>query len=928
MKTRLFYSAIFLFTLAPLTAQVIEADPIYPAVSDAVDITFHVNRCDCNLAGYTGDIYAHTGLITSESADETDWKFVIADWSENIAKAKLAKMDDTTYVLHITPDITSFYEDSLETIVEQLAFVFRSANGSKQSNNIYYDVYEAGLTLQIIQPVGDLVVESDDTIFVAAEVIALGTDLPDSISLYIDDSLTSVSHSDAIYFEKIAAGSGQHWVKVIAKNESYLSADSFFYYVRDEVTVAEVPTGMKDGINYLDTANVILVLYAPFKNNIFVLGDFNDWHPDNSFLMNRTADGERYWIQITNLNRYEEYGFQYLVDGNLRIADPYTDKILDPVNDEGISTTTYPNLKPYPVGKTTGIISTFQTGQQAYPWVVSDFTPASVTDLVIFELLVRDFTDSSTFNAVIDSLNYLISMGVNAIELMPVNEFEGNESWGYNPSFYFAVDKYYGTKNDYKRFIDTCHQHGIAVIQDLVLNHSYSQSPLVQLYFNEETHQVTDENPWYNTECPHQPWCWGYDFDHESELVKTFVNRVNRYWLEEYHVDGFRFDFTKGFTNHVGDGWAYDASRIAILEEMYDSIKAVNEDAFVIFEHLSDNSEETQLANYGILLWGKMTDPYNEATMGYHDSNKSNLSGISYQYRGWDNPTLVGYMESHDEQRLMYKNLTWGNESGSYNVRDLNTGLKRVETAANFFFTVPGPKMVWQFGELGYDISIDEPCRVCNKPVLWNYYDEPNRYRLYRVFSTLIHLRTEEELFETNDYTLNVAGAMKSIHLNSTGMNATILGSFDLVDNTITAAFQHTGTWYEYYSGTSIEVVDVNQLIGLHPGEYRIYTDIQLEVPDIPVSENGLIDDRTESGQIFPNPTHGSINILPLSTGLMTFELIDLTGKTVYKSHKFLEQLDPVTIDLGSSDINFEKGLYLYLIESPGRTTRGKLLLE
>jgi len=500
--------------------------------------------------------------------------------------------------------------------------VFRSADGGKQTSNLYYDVYEKGLTVQITEPSGNQILTEGDTIQILASAIALVTPTPDSMTLFIDDTLAYISYADTLSYTHIATGSGQHWVRIETANDTYNAVDSFFYFIRSDVTVAELPAGVKDGINYIDTAQVILVLHAPYKDNVIVLGDFNEWVPDNQFLMNRTSDGERYWLAITDLVKGQEYAFQYLVDGNLHIADPYTDKILDPVNDLFISSHTYPDLKPYPFGKTTGIVSTFQTAQEPFVWSDAAFSPSSVNDLVVYELLVRDFTDSSTFKAVIDSLHYLVSLGINAIELMPVSEFEGNESWGYNPSFYFAVDKYYGTKNDYKHFIDTCHQLGIAVIQDIVLNHSYSQSPLVQLYYNEVSGQPTIESPWYNQSCPHQPWCWGFDFNHASLATKNFVHRVNRYWLQEYHVDGFRFDFTKGFTNHVGNGWDYDASRVTILEAMFDSIKAVKPEAYVIFEHLSDNSEETVLANHGILLWGKMTDPYNEATMGYHEGTK------------------------------------------------------------------------------------------------------------------------------------------------------------------------------------------------------------------------------------------------------------------------------------------------------------------
>jgi glycosidase len=917
-----------LILIVSAKAQVIDVNPMYPTENDGADITFHVDRCDCNLEGYTGDIYAHTGLITSESADANDWKYVIADWNENIAKAKLEKINNTTYVLHITPDVASYYEITGDATTEQFAFVFRSSDGTKQTANIYYDIYEPGLTVQIVQPEGDMVVKSGDTIRISALSVALGTSLPDSVTLLVDDTIEYVSNADTLFYEYIVNSAGKHWVKVEAENAEYTSIDSFFFFVRNDLTILELPEGVMDGINYIDTSTVTLVLHAPYKDNVLVIGDFNDWNTDNNYLMNRTPDEERYWITITNLEKGVEYAFQYLVDGDLRIADPYADKILDPVNDPEIPESTYPDLKPYSYGKTTGIVSVLQTAQQGYPWAEIAFIPAKVTDLVIYELLVRDFSDARTFATVIDSLNYLISMGVNAIELMPVSEFEGNESWGYNPSFYFAVDKYYGTKNDYKRFIDECHKNGIAVIQDIVLNHSYSQSPMVQLYLDEVTGNPTDESPWYNPTCPHNPWCWGFDFNHESPATKAFVHRVNRYWLEEYHVDGFRFDFTKGFTNHIGDGWVYDASRIAILKEMYDSIKSFNEHALVIFEHLSENTEETELANYGILLWGKMTSQYNEATMGYHENNKSNLSGISYQYRGWDEPHLVGYMESHDEERLMYKNQTWGNASGNYDTKDLITGLRRVEAAANFFFTVPGPKMLWQFGELGYDISIDEPCRVCNKPILWEYYDDPARYRLYKVFSALIKLRTEEGMFETTDFTMNVASAVKSLHLNSTEMNATILGNFDVTNNSVTASFQHTGTWYEYYTGTSIEVTDVDQVISLRPGEYRLYTDVQLEIPDIPVFDFGITIDKQGSILLYPNPNQGIITILPVSAGQMTFELLDLSGKSVFKTRQYFENMEPYSFSIDREGMDPERGIYMYLITTPENSYAGKLILE
>ena len=194
------------------------------------------------------------------------------------------------------------------------------------------------------------------------------------------------------------------------------------------------------------------------------------------------------------------------------------------------------------------------------------------------------------------------------LNLMPVNEFEGNESWGYNPSFYFAADKYYGPKNDLKRFIDECHKRDIAVILDIVLNHSYGRSSFVRLYSSGDFGPPTEENPWYNVISPNPVFSWGYDFNHESEQTKQLVDRINKYWLEEYKFDGFRFDFTKGFTNTPGDGGSFDQSRINILKRMADNIWEVDSSAYVILEHFAPNSEEQVLSDYGMMIWGNLNN--------------------------------------------------------------------------------------------------------------------------------------------------------------------------------------------------------------------------------------------------------------------------------------------------------------------------------
>ncbi len=265
---------------------------------------------------------------------------------------------------------------------------------------------------------------------------------------------------------------------------------------------------------------------------------------------------------------------------------------------------------------------------------------------------------------------------------------------------------------------------------------------------------------------------------------------------------------------------------------MADKIWEQKEDAAVIFEHLSVNSEEKVLANYGILLWGNINHNYNEATMGYNEDGKSDFSWISYKERNWNQPNVVGYMESHDEERLMFKNLEYGAINGDYSIKDLSTALKRQELAANFFFTIPGPKMIWQFGERGYDVSIEYNGRVGEKPPRWNYMNDWRRKNLFYVYSALIELKKDEDVFRTTDFSLDLHYALKKIKLNSAEMSVVVLGNFGTTEGEINPAFHNTGTWYNFWTGDSIVVTNVNETINLQAGEYRLYTSRKLTKPD------------------------------------------------------------------------------------------------
>ncbi len=890
-NSRLIVFLIFSLIIKNALTQVVTTMPEFPtADQDSVIVIFDATKGDGGLANVPPPIYAHTGVITNMSTSPTDWKYVIADWSTNTDKALMTPLGNNLYQLVLKPTVRGFYNVPENETILRIAFVFRNSDGSRtgresDGSDIFYDIYPPGLNVNIQSPVNGAIYEQGQTVDIQA-----ASNMADSMFLYVNSELVNLEAGNNISYGFITSTPGTQWIKVIAKNEDDAIADSVYFFVRGEVPVAPLPAGVVNGINYMDENTVTLVLHDPpaLKQYAFVIGDFNNWMVHDDFYMNRTPDGQHFWLMISDLQPGQEYIYQYYIDGELRLADPYCEKVSDPWNDKWISGYIYPDLIPYPTGKTTGIASVIQTGQSPYEWEVQQFTPPLKDNLIIYELHIRDFLAARDVKVLTDTLDYLHNLGVNAIELMPINEFEGNDSWGYNPSFYFATDKAYGRKQDYQKFIDECHKRGIAVILDMVFNHSYGQSPLVQMYFNPHAGQYgqpSASNPWYNQICPHEPWCWGYDFNHLSVHTQNFIDRANAFWLTEFKADGFRFDFTKGFTNVQtgGQGWDYDAARISILKRMADKIREVNPEAYIILEHFTDNNEEKELAEYGMMIWGNMHGSYRDAIRG--TNSYSNFNRVSYKARNWSVPNLIGYMESHDEERQMYENLQNGNKNNpEHNIRTLSVALKRMELAAMFFYPVPGPKMLWQFGELGYDVSINYNGRVGAKPVKWEYYSDYRRKYLYDLSSELIRLKKEEPVFSTTDFVLNLSGSGKSIQLNHGSMNVVIVGNFSVQPNEVTPGFQHTGWWYDHFKGDSINVSDINMSISMGPGEYYMFTDKLLATPQIGtgISEPGKPGNIPQM-QVLLERENGNYLILVKknSPGVMTIHLLDLSGRVI-----------------------------------------------
>ena len=879
--------------LAPAKSQLLSWTPSFiQESSDPVEIVLDANKGNLGLKDYTPatDVYVHIGIITNYSTSLSDWKHVkFSNFNSPSPLVQCTYVGPNKWKFTITGGLRAFFgvTDPNEKI-QKIALLFRNGAGTKVHRNtdgsdMYVPVYSAGLNVRINEPFKEpKYVPVPETITKSiGENIAINATSSQSatLKLYLNSTQVGATAANATTISGSATITGYGTQMIVAEAAIAVETryDTISFFVTAPSTVAALPAGVRDGINYeAGDTSVTLVLYAPAKTRVAVIADFNNWMETSRHQMNKTPDGNRYWLRITGLTPGIEYGYQYLVDGTLKVADYMTEKVLDPSNDQFIPAANYPDLKPYPTGKTTGIISVLQTAKTPYNWQVSNFVKPDKRNLLIYELLVRDFVATQNWQTVKDSIAYLKRLGINAIEVMPFNEFEGNNSWGYNSDFFFAPDKMYGTETALRQFIDECHKQGIAVIMDIAMNHAFGLSPTVQMYFNSTTGQPAANNPWHNV-TPTHPFNVGYDFNHESPATKELVSRVIEHWLTKYKIDGFRWDLSKGFTqtnsgNDVNAWSNYDASRVAIWKRYYDTMQVKAPGSYCILEHFAANQEEIELSNYGMLLWGNSNRDYNEATMGY-------VAGSNFQYgiytnRSWTQPNLITYQESHDEERLMYKNEQFGNSAGNYNVKNVATGLKRNEMATAFWAMTPAPKMVWQFGELGYDYSINycengtisDACRTNPKPIRWDYLADANRLSLFNVYSKLFKLRNVPNFlptFVTSDVTYNLTSGFKWLKVNSDSLKIMVIGNFDVNATSGSVTFQNAGTWYNYLSGGTRTATGGAETITLQPGEYYVYVnrDVNNLITALPLKLISFSGRRNNNSNFLVWSTSNEVNV-------------------------------------------------------------------
>ena len=866
-----------------------------------VTIIFNPNEGNKGMVGAT-KCYAHTGLITSASSSDGDWKNVVEGWRSNTAKTQLTK-DGTNWKL-VIPNIYEYYNVPTTTEIKKLAFVFHDGpSGSKEGKtedgkDIFVELADKGLAVSINE-LAEITTLNSKVKFTGNATVSA------TLTLKINGETIKTVTGTQLTHEYTFSKQGNYNIEFAATSGAQTAKATAFTCVPNAPTKANRPTGIINGIYYdkVNPTKVTLCTYAGSKTepakNVFVVGDFNKWTISNDYQLKQANDSAYFWIELTGLNPGQEYAMQYVVvraDGKVvRISDLYSTELKHP-DDKWIS-----GYKSNYPAQGDGYVTVLQTNKPEFKWsdATLNFKRPNKNNLVIYELWVYDHTPSRNIKGLIDRLDYIGDLGVNAVELMPITEFDGNDSWGYSPNHFFALDRAYGTSDDLKTFVDECHKRGIAVILDMVFNHATGLNPMNKLY-----PYGTDlsKNPWFNATAPHSDNVYE-DWNHDFVPTKTMFTRSLAYWLTEYKVDGFRMDLSHGLCGTKAN------TSVGNIKHYYEyGVKAVSPDAYMILEHWGGNmgTERPQLVNAGMMCWDNTTNAYYQTAMGWlkDGDNLSNANKDNY----------VTYCESHDEERAFFKAKQWGNG-------DLKTNeearVARVPLNMAFLTLLNGPKMFYHFAELGFDYSkyqnaqgkwgkndygitselgADYDCKMQAKyrPEAWM--KAPHcRHAAFKKVGQTIQLRTRllPEVFEGNP-TASSLGSGKALRTIQWGSNVFVAGNFGVTgDQTVNVP---SGTWYNYFE----QKKQTATTIKLAPGEYVILTGKECKLPTITTDLEDLV---------FPGATE---EVLPP----YNVTIYNVNGQVV----SFQNNVEQV--NMGA----LKNGMYIIQLEKNGKTATQKVI--
>ncbi|UBF26505.1 alpha amylase C-terminal domain-containing protein [Kovacikia minuta CCNUW1] len=541
-------------------------------------------------------------------------------------------------------------------------------------------------------------------------------------------------------------------------------------------------------------------LFAPYNKGAALIGSFSDW---KEIPMKKGKDG---YFRVTVDLEDGEYQYKFRVQSKswffepdqwVDVTDPYATNVDGHSSEEN------------------GIVW-IKDGERivdTYVWQHDDKPLPSDHELVIYELHVADFTGGEDdphargqYKHVVERLDYLCDLGINAIELMPVKEYPGDYSWGYNPRHFFAAESSYGSTAGLKRLIDECHARGIRVIMDGIYNHSEASSPLTQI----------DHDYWYHHEPrdPDNNWGPEFNYEHYDENMETyparrFIGDVVRYWIQEFHIDGIRYDAARQIANYDFMHWIVEeAKKTAGAKPFYN-----------IAEHIP---ETTSITNVDGPMDGCWHDSFYHCVLEHIAGDTFDLERLKdvldAKRQGFLGATnVVNYLTNHDHNHVMA-------ELGDRGILG-EAAFRRRKLGAVLVLTAMGVPMIWMGEEFGeYKYKTPDQAKID-----WTLLDGDLNRNLFEFYKGLIRLRKENHAL----YTENIdffhenpdTKVLAYTRWNDEGSRVVVVANFSdqfLAGYTI-PNFPANGKWHEWTSDYDLESGNDELVIDLGEWEAKVF---------------------------------------------------------------------------------------------------------
>lgn len=567
-------------------------------------------------------------------------------------------------------------------------------------------------------------------------------------------------------------------------------------------------------------------VWAPHAEKVTIAGDFNQWIEDYHSL---DHEGNGYWyIDIPGAKTGQEYKYIIHYQGErLYRVDPYARQV---TNSVGNSVIYDPN---------------------SYNWENDQHDLPPHNELVIYEMHIGSFSSGEdgkpgNFEDATRKFDHLKQLGVNVIQVMPIAEFPGDYSWGYNPANIFAVETIYGGPDAYKHFIREAHKAGFSVIQDVVYNH-FGPSDLDLWRFDGWHEGDYGGIYFFNDDRANTPWGETRP-DYGRSEVRQFIRDNALMWLEEYHADGLRVDSTLYVRTKDGDESNPIEDGASLMAETNAEIRARHPNIILIAEDLRNNDLVTRDSDQGGMGFHSQWDatfvhPIRAMVEAISDEERSmdllkNVIGFSY-----DNDAFkrIIYSESHDEvangKARVPQEVDPSNPKGWL-------AQKRSTLAAGLVFTAPGIPMIFQGQEFLQGDWFQD-----NVPLDWALNED--FHGIARLYRDLIRRRRN-----WNDQTRGLRGQFLNVfHINN---EHNILG------------FQR---WDQHGKGDDVVVVanfanelKENYLIGFpSEGLWKLRFNSDASIYSDSFANTNSIDVQAQVGEKDGLSHHGNLNIGPYS---------------------------------------------------------------